>query len=78
MTRTLHDKEPRRRVKFGPTPPALAEGALLAHATTLSDRTLKKGHRLTPDDIAALGRGGSGKSSRPGWNPAISARTRPR
>ena len=48
-------------MKFGPTPPALAEGALLAHATTLSDRTLKKGHRLTPDDIAALGSAGFGE-----------------
>ena len=48
-------------MKFGPTPPALAEGALLAHATTLSDRTLKKGHRLTADDIAALGRAGFGE-----------------
>lgn len=48
-------------MKFGPTPPALAEGALLAHATTLADRTLKKGHRLTADDIAALGRAGFGE-----------------
>ena len=48
-------------MKFGPTPPALAEGALLAHATTLADRTLKKGHRLTRDDIAALGRAGFGE-----------------
>ncbi len=45
-------------MKFGPTPLALAEGALLAHATTLADRTLKKGHRLTGDDISALGRAG--------------------
>ncbi len=45
-------------MKFGPTPLALAEGALLAHATTLADRTLKKGHCLTGDDIAALGRDG--------------------
>ena len=45
-------------MKFGPTPLALAEGALLAHATTLADRTLKKGHRLTGDDISALARAG--------------------
>ena len=48
-------------MKFGPTPLALAEGALLAHATTLADRTLKKGHRLTGDDISALGRAGLGE-----------------
>lgn len=45
-------------MKFGPTPLALAEGTLLAHATTLADRTLKKGHRLTGDDISALDRAG--------------------
>ena len=47
-------------MKFGPTPLALAEGALLAHATTLADRVLKKGHRLTGDDISALARAGFG------------------
>ncbi len=46
-------------MKFGSTLLAQAEGALLAHATTLADRTLKKGHRLTGDDIAALARAGS-------------------
>ena len=45
-------------MKFGSTPLALAEGALLAHAMTLADRTLKKGHRLAADDIAAIGRAG--------------------
>jgi len=47
-------------VKFGSTPLALAEGALLAHAMTLADRALKKGHRLTPDDISAIDRAGFG------------------
>ncbi len=46
-------------MKFGSTLLAQAEGALLAHATTLADRTLKKGHRLTADDVAALARAGS-------------------
>ena len=41
-------------MKFGSTPLALAEGALLAHATVLADRTLKKGHVLAADDIGAL------------------------
>ena len=41
-------------MKFGLTPLALAEGALLAHATTLADRALKKGHPLAAEDIAAL------------------------
>ena len=47
-------------MKFGSTPLALAEGALLAHAMTLADRALKKGHRLTPDDISAIDRAGFG------------------
>lgn len=45
-------------MKFGSTPLALAEGALLAHGMTLADRTLKKGHLLAADDIAAIGRAG--------------------
>ena len=45
-------------MKFGSTLLAQAEGALLAHAMSLADRTLKKGHRLTGDDIAALARAG--------------------
>lgn len=47
-------------MRFGPTPLALAEGALLAHTMTLADRVLKKGHRLTGDDISALARAGFG------------------
>ena len=31
-----------------------AEGAVLAHSLRLKSRALKKGHRLTPDDIAQL------------------------
>ncbi len=45
-------------MKFGATPLSQAEGALLAHAMTLADRTLKKGHRLAAADIAAIGRAG--------------------
>ncbi len=45
-------------MKFGATPLAQAEGALLAHATALPGRVLKKGHRLTGGDIAAMAAAG--------------------
>lgn len=41
-------------MQFGPVPLAQAEGALLVHATRTADGLLKKGHRLTVADIAAL------------------------
>ena len=41
-------------MKFGPLPLAEAEGALLGHSRSVGRRRLKKGHRLTADDIAAL------------------------
>jgi molybdenum cofactor cytidylyltransferase len=41
-------------MKFGPLPPAEAEGCIVAHRTSLKDRVLKKGHVLTDKDCAAL------------------------
>ena len=41
-------------MKFGPLRLARAEGALLAHAMRLASRSLKKGHVLGLDDLAAL------------------------
>ncbi|MBO6719565.1 MAG: molybdopterin-binding/glycosyltransferase family 2 protein [Rhizobiaceae bacterium] len=41
-------------MKFGPCPVDDATGAILAHSTKAGDRRLRKAHRLTPDDIAAL------------------------
>jgi molybdenum cofactor cytidylyltransferase len=41
-------------VRFGPVRLAEAEGAILAHSLRLEDRTLKKGQRLTSDDLRAL------------------------
>ena len=41
-------------MKFGPVPAAMAEGAVLAHATRLGDGLLKKGTRLTAADCARL------------------------
>ncbi|MHA7775055.1 NTP transferase domain-containing protein [Roseibium sp. M-1] len=45
-------------MKFGPLPPAEAEGCIVAHRTSLKDRVLKKGHVLTKKDCAALGEQG--------------------
>ncbi len=39
---------------FGRVPVAEAEGAILAHSRKLSDRRLKKGTLLAPDDVVAL------------------------
>jgi molybdenum cofactor cytidylyltransferase len=41
-------------LKFGAIPVAEAEGAIVAHALRAGDRSLKKGHVVTPGDQAAL------------------------
>ncbi|HLI19472.1 MAG TPA: molybdopterin-binding/glycosyltransferase family 2 protein [Stellaceae bacterium] len=41
-------------MKFGATPLAEAQGAILAHSVKLGTRALKKGKPLTAEDIAAL------------------------
>jgi len=41
-------------VRFGSTPLAEAEGAILAHAHRAGDRVFKKGRVLSSDDVAAL------------------------
>jgi len=41
-------------LRFGPTPLDEARAAILAHGFRLPDRTLKKGRRLSADDLAAL------------------------
>jgi molybdenum cofactor cytidylyltransferase len=41
-------------MKFGPVPVHEAEGALLAHSLRLPSGRLRKGHRLTPEDIVLL------------------------
>ena len=43
---------------FGPTPLSQAQGAILAHAVRVDDVRMKKGRRLSADDIAALGKAG--------------------
>ena len=45
-------------MKFGPIATLGAEGAVLAHGLSHGDRKLKKGHRLTASDVAALSGGG--------------------
>lgn len=45
-------------MRFGDTPLDQAEGALLAHSVRVAGRMLKKGHKLTVEDIAALRRAG--------------------
>lgn len=45
-------------MRFGPTPLAEAEGAILAHSVKLTTRSLKKGRRLTLEDISELAGGG--------------------
>jgi molybdenum cofactor cytidylyltransferase len=47
-------------LKFGAVPVAEAEGAIVAHALRLGDRTLKKGHVIGPGDQAALRAAGVG------------------
>ncbi len=41
-------------MKFGPLEVSKAQGAILAHAHTLPNKRLKKGHRLLAEDISAL------------------------
>jgi len=41
-------------LKFGAVPVAEAEGAIVAHAVRLGDRSLKKGHVIAPADQTAL------------------------
>ncbi|OZA76567.1 MAG: hypothetical protein B7X76_10925, partial [Azorhizobium sp. 39-67-5] len=41
-------------MKFGPVPPALAQGAILAHSVRTQHFTLKKGARIGPGETAAL------------------------
>ena len=45
-------------MRFGPTPLADAEAAILAHGFRLPGRVLKKGRRLSADDVAALAEAG--------------------
>ncbi|RBO54531.1 molybdopterin biosynthesis protein [Rhodovulum sp. BSW8] len=45
-------------MRFGPVPPAEAEGAILAHSLTLAGRRLQKGRILTAEDGAALAAAG--------------------
>ncbi|HEV7251651.1 MAG TPA: molybdopterin-binding/glycosyltransferase family 2 protein [Mesorhizobium sp.] len=45
-------------MRFGPIPLDQAEGAVLAHAVQAGAARLRKGHRLTRGDIAALGQAG--------------------
>ena len=45
-------------MRFGPTLLADAETAILAHGFRLPGRVLKKGQRLSADDVAALGHAG--------------------
>ncbi|ANK81061.1 MAG: 4-diphosphocytidyl-2C-methyl-D-erythritol kinase [Rhizobiales bacterium NRL2] len=45
-------------MRFGRLPLDEAEGALLAHSVTVDGRRLKKGHRLTRQDIAGLAQAG--------------------
>ena len=56
-------------MRFGPTPLADAEAAILAHGFRLPGRVLKKGQRLSADDVAALGRAG--------YDPVVTARLDP-
>ena len=45
-------------MRFGPTPLRDAEDAILAHGFRLPGRVLKKGQRLSTDDVTALGEAG--------------------
>ena len=45
-------------MRFGPTPLRDAEDAILAHGFRLPQRVLKKGQRLSADDVTALGEAG--------------------
>ncbi|TPN92471.1 molybdopterin-binding/glycosyltransferase family 2 protein [Mesorhizobium sp. B1-1-5] len=41
-------------MKFGPVPIEQAEGAVLAHATTVGERRFRKAHRLSAEDVGVL------------------------
>lgn len=45
-------------MKFGEFPVAGAEGLMLAHAVKLPERTLRKGHRVSHEDVEALKQAG--------------------
>ena len=45
-------------MRFGPVPLAEAEGAILAHSLSPGGRKIKKGRRLSAEDVAALAAGG--------------------
>ena len=45
-------------MKFGPIPTGEAAGAILGHGVTAGARRLKKGHRLSADDVVALAAAG--------------------
>jgi molybdenum cofactor cytidylyltransferase len=45
-------------MKFGPLPVAEAEGAILAHSARLPGRVIKKGTRLSAEDVAAFAAAG--------------------
>lgn len=45
-------------MRFGPIAIEMARGTILAHATSLPGRKLKKGHRLTAEDVSALAEAG--------------------
>ncbi|MEX0406634.1 molybdopterin-binding/glycosyltransferase family 2 protein [Aquibium sp. LZ166] len=48
-------------MRFGPVPIEMARGTILAHATSLPGRKLKKGHPLTAEDVSALAAAGHGQ-----------------
>ncbi|RUV61342.1 4-diphosphocytidyl-2C-methyl-D-erythritol kinase [Mesorhizobium sp. M5C.F.Ca.IN.020.29.1.1] len=48
-------------MKFGPIPIDTAEGAVLAHATTVGERRFRKAHRLSADDVSLLKAAGISK-----------------
>ncbi len=45
-------------MRFGPVPLDAAEGAILAHGLALPDGKLKKGRRLSPDDLRRIAESG--------------------
>ncbi|RAI03874.1 4-diphosphocytidyl-2C-methyl-D-erythritol kinase [Acuticoccus sediminis] len=45
-------------MKFGPVPVGESAGTILAHSQRLADRVLRKGHRITEADAAALASSG--------------------
>src|SRR5690606_7275211 len=49
-----HARARRRAMKFGPVAIEAAEGVILAHSLALPSGSLRKGRRLSADDVAAL------------------------